>query len=137
MTTNTKTQKKKSELWGWIKAILIAFIAVFIIRNFLFAPYICEKGTSMDPTLHNTERVFVNKTVDYFGDYKRGQIIVLDGEDRSTHYVKRLIGLPGDKIEMKNDQLYVNGKKVAEPYLASNKKKAAADGTLLTPILAL
>lgn len=34
MTTNTKTQKKKSELWGWIKAILIAFIAVFIIRNF-------------------------------------------------------------------------------------------------------
>ena len=64
----------------------------------------------MYPTLHDTERVFVNKTVDYFGDYKRGQIIVLDGEDRSTHYVKRLIGLPGDKIEMKNDQLYVNGK---------------------------
>lgn len=110
MTTNTKTQKKKSELWGWIKAILIAFIAVFIIRNFLFAPYIV-KGSSMYPTLHDTERVFVNKTVDYFGDYKRGQIIVLDGEDRSTHYVKRLIGLPGDKIEMKNDQLYVNGKK--------------------------
>lgn len=78
----------------------------------------------MEPTLHDTERVFVNKTVDYFGDYKRGQIIVLDGEDRSTHYVKRLIGLPGDKIEMKNDQLYVNGQKVAEPYLASNKRKA-------------
>ncbi|MGM0971158.1 Signal peptidase I [Bacillus pumilus] len=132
MTTNTKTQKKKSEVWGWLKAILIAFIAVFIIRNFLFAPYIV-KGTSMQPTLQDTERVFVNKTVDYFGDYKRGQIIVLDGEDRSTHYVKRLIGLPGDKIEMKNDQLYVNGQKVAEPYLASNKKKAAADGTLLTP----
>ncbi len=79
MTTNTTTQKKKSELWGWIKAILIAFIAVFIIRNFLFAPYIV-KGTSMDPTLHNTERVFVNKTVDYFGDYKWDRLLFLMGK---------------------------------------------------------
>ncbi|MCY8136403.1 signal peptidase I, partial [Bacillus spizizenii] len=69
---------------------------------------------------------FVNMTVKYIGEFKRGDIIVLNGDD--VHYVKRMIGLPGDTVEMKNDQLYINGKKVAEPYLKAYKKKAKNEG---------
>ncbi|MBY8913623.1 signal peptidase I [Bacillus sp. YC2] len=116
---------KKSVLLDWAKAIIIAVILAVLIRNFLFAPYVVD-GRSMDPTLHDRERIFVNMTVKYISEFKRGQIVVLNGENE--HYVKRIIGLPGDTVQMKNDQLYINGKKVSEPYLAANKKKAKQDG---------
>ncbi|AZV51072.1 signal peptidase I [Bacillus halotolerans] len=116
---------KKKSIFEWAKAIIIAVVLALLIRNFIFAPYVVD-GESMEPTLHDHERVFVNMTVKYIGEFKRGNIIVLNGDD--VHYVKRLIGLPGDTVEMKNDQLYINGKKVAEPYLKANKKQAKEDG---------
>ncbi|MDU0811653.1 signal peptidase I [Bacillus siamensis] len=116
---------KKSAVLDWAKAIIIAVVLATIIKNFLFAPYLVD-GRSMEPTLHDRERIFVNMTVKYISDFKRGQIVVLNGENE--HYVKRIIGLPGDTVEMKNDQLYINGKKVSEPYLAANKKKAKQGG---------
>ncbi|KXZ21955.1 S26 family signal peptidase [Bacillus nakamurai] len=116
---------KKSAVLDWTKAIIIAVILAVLIRNFLFAPYVVD-GKSMNPTLDDRERIFVNMTVKYISEFKRGQIVVLNGENE--HYVKRIIGLPGDTVQMKNDQLYINGKKVSEPYLAANKKKAKQDG---------
>lgn len=116
---------KKSAVLDWAKAIIIAVILAVLIRNFLFAPYVVD-GESMNPTLHDRERIFVNMTVKYISEFKRGQIVVLNGENE--HYVKRIIGLPGDTVQMKNDQLYINGKKVSEPYLAANKKQAKQEG---------
>lgn len=116
---------KKKSILEWAKAIVIAVVLALLIRNFIFAPYVVD-GDSMYPTLHNRERVFVNMTVKYIGEFDRGDIVVLNGDD--VHYVKRIIGLPGDTVEMKNDQLYINGKKVDEPYLAANKKRAKQDG---------
>ncbi|MEC1604443.1 signal peptidase I sipS [Bacillus halotolerans] len=120
-----ETVSKKKSIFEWAKAIIIAVVLALLIRNFIFAPYVVD-GESMEPTLLDHERVFVNMTVKYIGEFKRGDIIVLNGDD--VHYVKRLIGLPGDTVEMKNDQLYINGKKVAEPYLKANKKHAKEDG---------
>ena len=129
--TKEKVFKKKSSILEWGKAIVIAVILALLIRNFLFEPYVVE-GKSMDPTLVDSERLFVNKTVKYTGNFKRGDIIILNGKEKSTHYVKRLIGLPGDTVEMKNDHLFINGNEVKEPYLSYNKENAKKVGINLT-----
>lgn len=71
-----------------------------MIRAFLFSPYIVE-GASMNPTLHNGERLFVNKLSYSLHDIRRGDIVIIKDEAKNKHYVKRVIGLPGEKIEMK------------------------------------
>lgn len=114
---------------GWIKSIVIAIGIAIIVRTFLFSPYIVE-GISMEPTLHNHERLFVNIAAIKMGEVKRGDIVIIKGEN--LNYVKRVIGLPGDVIEMRNDHLIVNGITLQEPYLAENKKAADSKGWPLT-----
>ncbi|HAK0898837.1 TPA: type I signal peptidase SipX, partial [Listeria monocytogenes] len=101
-----------SGAFGWIKIILIALILAFGIRYFLISP-VTVNGKSMDPTLHDGEHLFINKV----SDPKRFDIIVFPAPDEeNAEYIKRVIGLPGDKVEYKEDQLYINGKKYDEPY---------------------
>ncbi|MBS4206541.1 signal peptidase I [Bacillus sp. FJAT-50079] len=109
------TQTKDS---GWLKPILLAVIIVIVVRTFLFSPY-TVKGASMEPTLHDRERIVVSKTSNWIGDVKRSDIVIIKGS--SDNYVKRVIGLPGDTLEMRNDQLYVNNKQVQESYLHEYK----------------
>ncbi|KIY23391.1 signal peptidase I [Mesobacillus subterraneus] len=115
--------KKRNELWEWTKAFLIAILLVFVIRAFLFTP-IEVKGASMEPTLHNEERMFVTKV----GEPKRFDIVVFHATEQKD-YIKRVIGLPGDRVEYKNDVLYINGKPYEEPYL-DEMKKQLLDGPL-------
>ncbi len=120
-------EKEKSSLWEWIKAILIAVVLAGVIRQFFFAPILVD-GVSMAPTLHDRDRMIVNKIGYHIGDPKRFDIIVFRAtEDKD--YIKRIIGLPGDEIEYRNDKLYVNGKAYEEPYL-DKQKKQIADGPL-------
>ncbi|WP_203364356.1 signal peptidase I [Bacillus sp. REN10] len=118
----------KEEWKSWLKTFLVAFGLAMVIKTFMFAPY-SVKGASMEPTFHNKERVFVNKlkSVD---DLKRGDIIIAQGEDNENHYIKRIIGLPGDELEMVDDQLFVNGKLQKEPYLTENRQMAKQKGML-------
>jgi signal peptidase I len=107
------------DVWEWAKAIAIALILALIIRTYLFAPTIVD-GESMMHTLKNHERLIVNKIVYILGHPKRGDIVVFHAtEDKD--FIKRVIGVAGDRIEMKDDVLYVNGKVVEEPYLEKNK----------------
>lgn len=125
----TKT-KKKNELWEWTKALLIAVLLAGVIRYFLFAPIVVD-GLSMMPTLHNQDRMIVNKFSYKMGQPKRFDIIVFHAPE-GKDYIKRVIGLPGDRIEYKNDTLYVNGKAYKEPYLDEYKKQVK-DGPLTDP----
>jgi signal peptidase I len=119
--------EQKSQTWEWIKAILIAIGLAVVIRYFLFAPILVD-GVSMMPTLHDQNRMIVNKIGYKIGKPKRFDIIVFKAtEDKD--YIKRVIGLPGDHIEYKNDVLYVNGKPYKEPYLDQYKKEVT-DGPL-------
>jgi signal peptidase I len=120
--------KTLAEMKSWILSLSIAVGIVLIVRTFLFAPYIVE-GASMEPTLHNQEKIFVNKLTTVTG-FARGEIVIIKGSE--DNYVKRIIGLPGDKIEMKNDQLVVNGEVVKESYLAYNREVAEQMGVYLT-----
>lgn len=107
------------EMWSWIKAIVIALIVVALVRQFIFSNYIVS-GESMMPTLQNGNRLIVSKLDYTFGKPHHFDIIVFHATP-TDDYVKRIIGLPGDQIEYHNDQLYVNGKPVPEPYLKAYK----------------
>ena len=74
----------------------------------------------MKPTLQDGDKVIVNKLAKKFESYGREDIIVVKTDN---FYVKRVIGLPGDVIEVRNDQLYVNHEVIEEAYLYSNKNK--------------
>ncbi|MFY4773570.1 signal peptidase I [Metabacillus sp. RGM 3146] len=130
MSEKTSKPKKNSYL-DWAKAIIIAVVLAAIIRWFLFEPYMVE-GSSMFPTLKDGEKLFVNKTVHYIGKVQRGNIVIIDGEKENLHYVKRVIGLPGDTIEAKDDKVMVNGKVLPEPYLKHNESEAMQLGLHLT-----
>lgn len=123
-------EKSKNEVFEWVKALFIAIILAVVIRYFLFAPIIVD-GSSMMPTLHDQDRMIVNKFAYTMNPPKRFDIIVFHAPENKD-YIKRVIGLPGDEIEYKNDQLYVNGKAMEEPYLAEFKKMVV-DGPLTEP----
>jgi signal peptidase I len=129
MIEQEKETKPKSEWVSWMKAIGFALVFVFIMKAYFFAPYMVE-GASMSPTLHDQEKLYVNKIVYAFSEPKKGDIVIIKGDDK--RYVKRVIGVEGDIIQMKSDVLYVNNKKVKESYLQENKSEAKSLGVYLT-----
>ncbi|MBS4195061.1 signal peptidase I [Lederbergia citri] len=114
-------KEEKSELWEWTKAFLIAILLAVVVRHFIFSPA-TVKGESMMPTLHDRDRMIVDKVNYSLLEPKRFDIIVFRASP-SENYVKRVIGLPGDTIEYKDDILYINGKAYEEPYLDEYKKQ--------------
>ncbi|MGG0719168.1 signal peptidase I [Robertmurraya massiliosenegalensis] len=105
----------KKEGLEWVKAIGIGLIIFVFIRAFFFSNYVVE-GESMMPTLQDGNKLIVNKIGFQIEDLERFDVIVFHA-NKEEDFVKRIIGLPGDTLEYKDDQLYVNGKKVDEPYL--------------------
>ncbi|ARK31020.1 signal peptidase I [Halalkalibacter krulwichiae] len=118
----------KKESWEWLKAVVIALVLAFVIRQFLFAPVIVD-GESMMPTLEHNDRMIVNKISYVFGNPERFDIIVFHAP-AGKDYIKRVIGLPGDVIEYRDDVLYVNGEAIEEPFL--DELKLAYSGDRLT-----
>ncbi|WLR43554.1 signal peptidase I [Bacillus carboniphilus] len=120
-TQNKVVEKKKKEWFEWVKALGIAVILAVIIRSFLFAPVVVD-GESMTPTLLNQDRMIVNKIGYSINGLDRFDIVVFHAtEDKD--YIKRVIGLPGDEIEYRDDQLYINGEEVDEPFLDEQKEQ--------------
>ena len=115
-----KSKKDKNEIKEWVKAFFIAVGLAIIIRQFFFAPIIVD-GFSMMPTLEDQDRMIVNKFSYKFESPERFDIIVFRAPE-GRDYIKRVIGLPGDRVEYKNDVLYINGKPIEEPYLDEYKK---------------
>ena len=113
----------KEQIWDFIKEtisiIVIAFIAM-ILRTFVIEGRIIPTG-SMLPTIQLQDRVMVNKFIYHFKEPQRGDIVVLEPPEilnSNEDYIKRVIGLPGDTVEMKEGKVFINGKALAEPYLA-------------------
>ncbi|MGL4820336.1 MAG: signal peptidase I [Bacilli bacterium] len=117
----------REELWSWLKTAVVALVLIVVVRSFLFVPIVVD-GKSMDPTLHDRERLFLNKIPSHMDNYDRFDIVVFQSPDGSD-YIKRIIGLPGDHVAYKNDVLYINGKPVDEPFL-EEEKKAFGEGIL-------
>ena len=106
---------KWKDIWDWTRSILIAVVLALIIRLFLFEVFVVE-GRSMYPTLVETERLMVNKLVYRIDEPKLGDIVVFEFEP-GRDFIKRVIGMEGDKIEIINGRVYINGNPLDEPYL--------------------
>lgn len=103
------------EILSWIATIALAVILALIIRTFIFE-IVQVQQTSMVPTLHDSDRVVVSNLAYRLGDPEFQDIAVIK-IDENTRYVKRVIGMPGDTVEIIDSKVYVNGKKIDEPYL--------------------
>ena len=125
----------KSDIKEWIQAILIAIVVSMFIRVFLFETTLVY-GKSMESTLHDRDRVIINKLVYRFGLPDRGDIVVFKNPDNmEENYVKRVIALPGDTIEIVDGEVYVNGEVLDEPYIneptkGDFPKAVVPDGTI-------
>lgn len=103
-----------------MKFMYILLIILLIIYSYKYLIINANIPTdSMKPTLNPGDKIIVNHFFyKYFGKPKRFDVLVFKfPEDESILYVKRVIGLPNDKVEIKNGQLYINDKKIEEPYI--------------------
>ena len=101
-----------------LETILPAVMIVLAINLFLAQPRTVH-GQSMEPNLHENQRVIVDLITYHFRPPQRQEIIILNLPERHTDpLIKRVIGLPGDTVEVKQGAVYVNGIQLSEPYLA-------------------
>lgn len=105
----------KKTIIEWIVSILTAVLLVFCIKFFLFDTYKVD-GSSMEETFQHGDRVVVNKIQQHFKDYKLGDIIVFNVNENTLN-IKRIIGTPGDSIEVKDKVIYINGEPLEEDYV--------------------
>lgn len=114
-TPDKEPVSKVREFISTVLYVVVALAIFLLVRHFLFAPVSVE-GDSMVPTLHDNDRLILNKVA----DIDRFDIVVFDAPDEpGKQYIKRVIGVPGDMVEMRDDRLYVNGEEVPEEYLNS------------------
>jgi len=107
----------RNEIRIWSRDLLIAIGLALVIIVFLYQPVKVE-GTSMAPLLSDQERIFINKFVYRFEPIERGDVVVFWYPlDRSKSFIKRVIALPGETVEIRQGLVYVNGHALTEPYV--------------------
>lgn len=116
-------EKEKQDSFGRLYNALdvIRFFFIITIVLLLSGIFIGKReevsGTSMYPTLKDKEQVILNVAASFIGKIKRFDVVVAKNYESKDLWVKRVIGLPGDEVEYKNDVLYINGEKIEEPFL--------------------
>lgn len=107
---------------SWMKVIFLTALIVVATRQFLFEP-VEVHGKSMMPTIEEDDKVILTK-ISRVANFDLIVFVAPNGKN----LIKRVIGTPGDRIKMKDDQLFLNGQAVAEPYLEENLKLAKQQG---------
>jgi signal peptidase I len=117
----------------WVRDLLVSLAISAFIIIFLYQPVKVE-GTSMMPGLEDQERIFVNKFVYRWEPIARGDIVVFRyPRDTSKSYIKRVIGVAGDRVRIENGQVYVNGEAVEEDYVPSDYADARSYAEITVP----
>ncbi len=104
----------------FFETVVLAAVIFLLVYLFLWQPHRI-KGRSMEPNFHDVELILTNRVSYRIREPQRGDVVVFRApmrEDRD--YIKRIIGLPGDKVMVKEGRVYINGKLLEEPYLPSN-----------------
>lgn len=130
-TPGKKAKSAGSEAWEWVKSLLVALVLAFLIRQFLFAIFMVD-GLSMYPTLDDKERLVVNKIVYELHNPEYNDILVFKyPADPTKDFIKRVIGLPGDKIEIHDYKVFRNGQELDEPFI--NEPTGTINGSYTVP----
>jgi len=109
------TKKPKGIVREYIESIVIAVILALFVREFIVQAFKIPTG-SMKPTLNEDNRIFVNKYIYRFKDPQRGDIVVFKyPEDTKKDFIKRLIAVGGETVEIKDGNILINGKVIEEP----------------------
>ena len=120
-----RKRKKESGLRNaveWVVIIGGAFLVAFVVKTFLIQAFFIPSG-SMLPTLHEDDRVLVNKLSYDLHDVHRGDLVVFERPENEAagqikDLIKRVVGLPGERIESRDGAVYIDGDLLEEPYLA-------------------
>lgn len=104
--------------FDWFVVIAVALLVAFVVRTFVIAHFVVE-GESMYSTLDTNDRVFVNKLSYRLHDPNRGDVVVLHQVTGASErdLIKRVIGLPGESVEVRNCTVLIDGRVLDEPYL--------------------
>lgn len=102
------------KFWTNIKPYVLIVIIVVLFRTFIATPAVVD-GSSMENTLNDNDLVILNKVILYFNNIERFNIVVIKNEDDNDKIIKRVIGLPNEKISYKDNKLYINDNLVKFP----------------------
>lgn len=117
----------------WLRDLIVSLAISAFIIIFLYQPVKVE-GTSMMPSLEDQERIFVNKFVYRLEPIERGDIVVFRyPRDPSKSYIKRVIGMAGDRIRIDSGQVYVNGQALDESYVPSEYADSRSYPDMVVP----
>jgi signal peptidase I len=120
--SQNKTSEKRpssfnGNLHGWLRDLVIAIGLALVIVVYLYQPVRVE-GVSMLPRLEDQERIFVNKFVYRFKSIQRGDVVVFSYPlDPDRFFIKRVIGLPGETVQIRNGRVFINGAELKESYV--------------------
>ncbi len=117
----------------WLRDLLISAVASVLIITFLYQPVRVE-GTSMLPRLEDRDRLFINKFVYHLSAIERGDVVVFRyPRDQAKSYIKRVIALPGDRLRVDHGQVWINGKRILEPYVPKEYQDTRSYAEMVVP----
>jgi len=106
-----------ASFFDFLQGIVVVLAILVMIYLFIMSPQEIN-GASMEPSFHNGEYILTNKILYKFREPERGDVVIFKSpRNKEIDYIKRIIGLPGDTVSLRNNSFYVNEQKVEEPYL--------------------
>lgn len=116
-----------AEIIDFFKSLAIALIIVILIKIFILDATRVD-GNSMNDTLHHNDMLFVNKIGKHLGSFDRSDIVILEAPDYPSRlYIKRIVGLPGDTVALRDGKVYVNNQLFEENYTNSDTSLQTSD----------
>ena len=129
----TAPARKAGGVVLWLRDLLFSAAASVLIITFLYQPVRVE-GTSMLPRLEDRDRLFINKFVYHIASIERGDIVVFHyPRDPDKSYIKRVIGLPGDRLRIDHGVLWLNGRRLMERYVPDNYRDNRSVAEIVVP----
>ncbi|OGY60516.1 MAG: signal peptidase I, partial [Candidatus Colwellbacteria bacterium RIFCSPLOWO2_02_FULL_45_11] len=102
--------------------LAVVLISIYVIYGFIAQPFLVQ-GASMEPNFSSGDYLLVDEATYYFREPVRGEVIVFKNpNDADEFYIKRIVGLPGEEVIVSDNEVFVNGELVDEPYLADGIK---------------
>ncbi|HHV71704.1 MAG TPA: signal peptidase I [Clostridia bacterium] len=126
-----KELEPRETVWDWIRTLIFAAVIAYLISHFVIGVVLVPTG-SMIPTINIQDRILSNRFIYHFREIRRGEIVLFYAPDKpGMIYVKRVIGLPGDEVVIKDGNLFINGQEIQEDYL--NEPMRGDFGPYLVP----